>query len=398
MQPMLEGVTAALGPVEIAKTRDLVLAHLAGLGFDVSASGALRLRDDSKAGIRSVYAAEAAAGVRDLRGRFGADEEKFIGQLASRRPNPREVRPVLEQFQRGSRQADLWRWIVAHWSVPVSQGYGRRMRFLVRDENNGGSIIGVIGLADPVFALATRDRWLGWDGEERKSRLSGVMEAFALGAVPPYDSMLGGKLIAMLCASQEVKDLFRDKYRGQHARISGRPHDGILRAITTQSAFGRSSLYNRLRRPDGRLMWVPIGYTAGSGDGHIFGDAYEALRSLDAHLRLQDASRPEGRWKQKGARNKKAVLFGTLPLVGLDPRKVRQHGIRRQVYIAPVDSSCVEGGVELERGTEPLSIEETVRWWSFRWGERAFSTRPESNAESWRLLGAHSRDALELGL
>jgi hypothetical protein len=398
LQPMLEGLAADVTATEVERIRDLVLNHLRGLGFDISELGSLRLTDPSKQGVRAVYAAEAAASAEALCAHFGNNEDKFLAQLASGRPDPRNVRPVLVAFERGSEEAELWRWIVAHWSVPVSQGYGRRIRFLVRDANNHGSVIGVIGLADPVFALAARDKWLGWDGEERKIRLSGVMEAFALGAVPPYDSMLGGKLIAMLCASLEVKEQFKKRYMGVPARISGRRHDGILRAVTTQSAFGRSSLYNRLRRPDGRPMWIPIGYTGGSGDGHIFGEAYMALRSLDARLRQDGEVGSRGLWKERGARNKKDVLFSTLPLLGLDPRKLRQHGIQRQAFIAPLDASCVPSGGEAGAGPTPLSVEDTASWWSLRWGERASSLRPASQAGNWRLLGgADGRQQPELG-
>ena len=40
-------------------------------------------------------------------------------------------------------------------------------------------------------------------------RLRNVMDAFVLGAVPPYRELLCGKLVAMLAASDEVRDAFR---------------------------------------------------------------------------------------------------------------------------------------------------------------------------------------------
>jgi hypothetical protein len=390
-QPFLDGLRVDLDQRELDRVRAVVLRHLGDLGFDVSGGGDLLLRDASKRGIRMVYAAEAAANARALLARFRNEEDRFVKQLASRRPEPRAVVPYLQLVVRNSETADLWGWIVAHWSVPVSQGYGRRMRFIVRDAGNSDAIIGVIGLSDPVFSLSARDRWLDWDAETRKVRLSGVMEAFALGAVPPYDSMLGGKLVAMICASAEVKEEFRQRYQGSIARMSGRSHDGILCAVTTQSAFGRSSMYNRLRRPDGGLMWVPLGYTTGSGDGHIFGEAYHALRSLWEASHANDLPVGIGRrWKSGGARNKKDILFTTLPLIGLDPRKIRQHGIRRQSFIAPMDVSCFSPDVAVSDFL-PASIADSATWWSQRWGERAFQNREPSERESWRLFASTDR-------
>ena len=41
----------------------------------------------------------------------------------------------------------LWRWLSLHWSIPVSSGYGRRLRFLVVDEGHQGKVIGLISQA-----------------------------------------------------------------------------------------------------------------------------------------------------------------------------------------------------------------------------------------------------------
>jgi hypothetical protein len=95
----------------------------------------------------------------------------------------------------------LWRWLSLHWSIPVSSGYGRRLRFLVIDNGHHGKVIGLIGLADPVFALGARESWVGWDAPTRSQRLANVMDAYVLGAVPPYSGLLGGKLVALLATS-----------------------------------------------------------------------------------------------------------------------------------------------------------------------------------------------------
>ncbi len=76
------------------------------------------------------------------------------------------------------------------------------MRFLVVDGISDDKVIGLIGLADPVYVLASRDSAIGWNREWRKERLFSVMDAFVLGAVPPYNALCGGKLAS---AARHVK-------------------------------------------------------------------------------------------------------------------------------------------------------------------------------------------------
>jgi hypothetical protein len=98
---------------------------------------------------------------------------------------PANIRPRLVQVQSDSRDELLFRYACLHWSIPISSGYGRRVRFLVIDESNN-KLIGVIGIGDPVYSLAARDKWIGWNEAEHRERLHAVMDAFVLGAVPPY--------------------------------------------------------------------------------------------------------------------------------------------------------------------------------------------------------------------
>ena len=53
--------------------------------------------------------------------------------------------------------------------------------------------------------LSARDDWIGWTHEDRSKRLVHVMDAYVVGALPPYSYLIGGKMVAALMASQEVK-------------------------------------------------------------------------------------------------------------------------------------------------------------------------------------------------
>ena len=94
------------------------------------------------------------------------------------------------------------------------------------------------------------------------------MDLFVLGAVPPYSHLLCGKLVALLAASREVQQAFQRKYDGKRSYISGRRLDDRLALLTTASALGRSSLYNRLDYR-GQPVFQSVGFTRGSGEFHF---------------------------------------------------------------------------------------------------------------------------------
>ncbi len=162
-----------------------------------------------------------------------------------RKLSPEEVDPYISLVKADTEDAALFRLATLLWSVPVSRGYGRRMRFLVRDRANG-KLLGLFALTDPVFNLKARDTWIGWTADERRQRLVDAMDAHIVGAVPPYSTLLGGKITAALMSSQEVCDIFASKYNQQTGIISQQCKHAQLLLITVTSALGRSSLYNRL--------------------------------------------------------------------------------------------------------------------------------------------------------
>ena len=89
-----------------------------------------------------------------------------------------------------------------------------------------------------------------------------------LGAVPPYSLLLCGKLVAMLAASNQVREAFHSKYVGNSSVIRKRTLPSQLVSLTTVSALGRSSIYNRLKFR-GREIFHSVGFTQGTGEFHF---------------------------------------------------------------------------------------------------------------------------------
>jgi hypothetical protein len=85
--------------------------------------------------------------------------------------NPEKISPVLERVSSDTWQGDLFRLAALSWSVPVSNGFGRRLRYLVWDESNG-KLMGLIAIGDPVLNLGVRDKFIGWDRGMRREMMS----------------------------------------------------------------------------------------------------------------------------------------------------------------------------------------------------------------------------------
>lgn len=308
--------------------RRRVGASLKAQGFDVNDRRIVPRDSSSKEAIRSLHA-DAVKHMRE-RSRPGLEqhEDGLLTWIASGDElNTEAASPELVEVQPGTVEELLFRWARLHWSIPVSAGYGRRIRFLVLDGANG-KLIGIIGLADPVFALGPRDRAIGWSQEDRRQRLRHVMDAFVLGAVPPYSSLRFGKLVALLAASNEVRTAFARKYRNRASLIGGRSDSARLAMLTTTSALGRSSLYNRLRF-EAETVYRPAGYTVGSGDFQFFNGVYDDLRHYaDQYL---TATAKHVRWGS-GFRNRRELVRKVLGDIGLSV-DWQYHGVRREVFL-----------------------------------------------------------------
>jgi len=315
--------------------RSQIIASLLSQGFRLQGAHILPPADLDKSRLRLLHADAVAHRIERASNGLRRYELQLLSRMAAgEEVVPERIRPRLVLVERGTEDELLFRYACLHWSIPVSSGYGRRLRFLVVDGHNG-KLIGLFGLGDPVFSLAARDEWIGWDREMRKARLYHVMDAFALGAVPPYSDLLCGKLVSMLVASNEVRAAFKRKYAGRSSIISGKHMDGRLALITTTSALGRSSIYNRLRYGD-QLLFRGIGYTRGSGEFHFSNGLYGTITDY-ATRHCQPTAKRE-RWGT-GFRNRREIVTKCLAAVDLSTEWL-YHGVKREVFVIPLAKNC----------------------------------------------------------
>jgi hypothetical protein len=324
-------------PEERAQLRELIETSLRQQGFNIQHGQIILPPTVSKDQLRCLHRLSVQHRVEQARPRLERYEDRLLERIASgTEVDPPKVTPRLVEVRPDTEDELLFRYASLHWSIPTSSGYGRRLRFLVEDAHNG-KLIGLFGLCDPVFSVAARDAWVGWDRNARKARLRNVMEAFILGAVPPYSMLLGGKLVAMLCGCDEVRQAFRRKYGQGQSLISHHSADGRLAMITTTSALGRSSIYNRLWYHD-RLLMLSVGYTSGWGEFQFTNGAYAQLRDYAEKYCAKTAKHAS--WG-RGFRNRREVVRRVLADVGL-PRNMMNHGIRRELFVMPLAKNTRE--------------------------------------------------------
>ncbi|HVM29537.1 MAG TPA: Druantia anti-phage system protein DruA [Candidatus Limnocylindrales bacterium] len=372
-----------------AQLRSLILETLGAQGFLVEDGRLLPPRLSSKDDARRLHVQAVAKSRQEAESGLRRQESRLLSYIAEgTEVRPEAFAPRLVEVERHSEGEALFRYARLHWSIPTSRGYGRRLRFLVIDESNN-KLVGLIGLCDPVYALHDRDGWIGWSATQRRERLRLIMDAYVLGAVPPYSSLLVGKLVALLAASNEVRHTFLGKYANRQTLISARQSGSGLAMLTTASALGRSSIYNRLKYR-GRLVYVRAGATQGTGELVFSNGIYTAMR--DYALQFCTPTARHAKWGGGGGfRNRREVIKKCLADVGLSS-EWNCHGVKRDIYVVPLaaNAAAVLRGEEEELAYFDHPATELASWFRERWFlPRASTDRTyESFArESYRLWG-----------
>ncbi|MFG1691204.1 Druantia anti-phage system protein DruA [Gemmatimonadota bacterium] len=376
------------------KLRDRIEESLIQQGFSVQ-GGRIGLPEHrDKSVLRRLHGEAVMERRRKAKPGLARKEAVLLERIANGSAvTPEKVSPALVEVLRDSQDELLFRYAAVHWSIPVSSGYGRRLRYLVIDESTG-CLIGILGLGDPVFSLKARDDWVGWDAGMRRERLHHVLDAFVLGAVPPFSSLLFGKLMAMFCLSSEVLGRFEEKYAARESLISGRALSGKIAMITTLSALGRSSVYNRLRGPDGEYYLRQVGRTRGWGDFHFSNGLYsEIIEYADEHCTRTAKHKKWG----DGFRNRREVVKKVLPTLGLSAEWLN-HGIQREVFVGPTASNTCEflRGEDESLVSLARPASELFAWFRDRWMLPRSTRHPgyrDFRREAYALWLSGERDA-----
>jgi len=273
---------------------------------------------------------------------------------------PEKIELELREVKPDSFEEILFRWWnFIWWSIPYQHPYGRQLRFLLWDMTHNAPF-GLICLQSPVLKMAIRDKTLGIPKDELDIWVNRSLNAQRVGALPPYNDLLGGKMVALSVTSNEIREVYARKYKNYRSIIKDRKLSLQLLFITTTSAFGKSSLYNRLTY-DGHTIAECLGYTQGSGSFHIPEQLYREILEFLACKGI-DTSRGYGHGP---SRKLKLISLG-LKYLGL--REYEYHGIKREFYLFPLVNNLLD---VIRRREKPVWVDRPfgrlVDYWKERW-------------------------------
>ena len=246
-----------------------------------------------------------------------------------------EIRPIIEVCE-NAQQHNLFRLLRYYWSSPYSEYVGRRIKFLIRDgalPNN--PIIGIAALGSPIIHIPERDDYIGWSKSIRTKNLVYAMDAYVIGALPPYNHLLGGKLISYILASNEVRKIYKNKYKDQITLISKRKASDMACLFTT-SLYGKSSQYNRVKYDD-KLLYTPIGETKGYGTLHLTEETIGLMREFLAEKGISVGCKfGDGpSWRMR--------LIRTVgDLLDFNSDFLLKHSFKRTIYFVPLAENSME--------------------------------------------------------
>lgn len=174
--------------------------------------------------------------------------------------------------------------------------------------------------------------------EVKKRRAgAGIMNIMVCGAIPPYNHLLGGKLVGMALTGPKVIDAYRDKYKNTVSKIASsmkgepvvKPEDVVFYDTTGLFEVG-SAQYDRIRVPtdSGRIEYEELGYTQGYGSIQFGPKTRKRLSQVTEFVEGRQVVR--GRFGEGIAPRMRKIRRG-LENCGLDGDLLK-HESRRIVY------------------------------------------------------------------
>lgn len=189
---------------------------------------------------------------------------------------------------------------------------GRNQKYYVKDRTTD-KILGLVSLGSDVTSIKVRDDFLGWkkDDKFKNHKLNNTAIASTIVCVQPLGfNMLGGKLIASMTTSSNVREQWKKDY------------DDLLVGLTTTSLYGVHSQYNG----------IPLWKTLGESNGKIL------IKPDDSVYLVWNQWLKENHYEEhlKAVSNtgpKQNVINRIFKHLEIKPKEY-EHGFKRGVYFA----------------------------------------------------------------
>lgn len=227
----------------------------------------------------------------------------------------------------------------------------------------------------------------------RKTKIgSNMMEIIVCGAIPPYNELLGGKLVSMLACSPTVIHDYTKKYEHQISEIASRMkgkrviRDSRLAFLGTTSLYALgSSQYNRIKVPmsdDFTLQFKEMGITEGYGTIYFSKLTTTTMMRI---LELQDGGRRINNIFGEGTSPRFRLISRGLSAIGIRADAFLRHYSPRIVYSIELAKNTndfllgyskditypfnIENEESVEQATQAM-----IDFWYKRWLQMRFSS------------------------
>lgn len=174
----------------------------------------------------------------------------------------------------------------------------------------------------------------------RKTKIgSNMMDIIVCGSIPPYNELLGGKLVSILACSPRVIKDYTDKYSKQVSEIASRMkgsrviRDSSLVYLGTTSLYAvGSSQYNRIKVPienEFTLEYRKMGITEGYGTVYFSKGTTNLFSQI---LEIQDGGKRIGHVFGEGTSPRFRMISRGLSSLGIRAEAFLKHYSPRIVY------------------------------------------------------------------
>lgn len=227
----------------------------------------------------------------------------------------------------------------------------------------------------------------------RKCKIgSNMMDIIVCGAIPPYNELLGGKLVSMLACSPAVIRDYTNHYSNQISEIASRMkgkkvvRDSRLVYLGTTSLYAiGSSQYNRIKVPlsnEGTLEFRKMGVTEGYGTVFF---SRETTNLFSKILELQDGGKRINHVFGEGTSPRFRMISRGLNAIGIRADAFLRHYSPRIVYSINLAKNTnefllgveedVDYGFDLEDTNDvDEKTQEIIEFWYTRWLEKRLTT------------------------
>ena len=214
-----------------------------------------------------------------------------------------------------------------------------------------------------------------------------MLDITVCGAIPPYNSILGGKLVSLLLTSPEIVRSYVRRYENAPSIIASSIAGRAVRRTPRLVLLGTTGLYNvnpsqynRLKidasevggKKGGSVAFHRLGESEGFGSYHL---SRETAREIEALLAQSHPGTRVNSIFGEGVNPKLRKLRAGVDLLGLDSNALLNHRRPRVVYGIPLAENFRD--VLLGLTTKPVYVlpqnrprlvtDKIVEFWMRRW-------------------------------